>query len=1055
MLNNIAGVPDSPDDLVSVDPSLEPLIRQRIEEGESELSRIRQLLLGEILPPILEAESLASSLAATCEGEACHHLGKAEAVIDKLTGKMLKDAWGTLTSAYGVLAHLGVTYPSQEEVIYGLQTGDYLGGMPSVGGSNPANVVGAGSYSPAGVAPDGTPEIATSGMPSKYSTGLPLDAPENTSPAVSNSGGYDPIRQPIGVSGPKGIDDTGSGPGVSVSGGGTPKNGNVANPVTGGGLPPIYTVQTSPTIPAGSLGISVPILHQFGVACTDSSSGPFWSKNTSDESHGPVMAGLLTTVATVNEQPLTGFDVYGANWLQNRTPRDVAIVGTMTVQGEPGPFYFYDGTGNTWTATISDQFAKTFIRAIPMASGVFQLCAFACDPCLAPVAPCYTGDGSTDPDHPPLVPPAAPPPTTAPPPYVPPSANDTDCAGVLPLIPRFDSNALCNKSDRDALEMNRRLNELMGAEKPAVPVSGTRPNSTIGGAIFDALSAILGTGMLIFFSPMNWFFWRLRRVLQRMTCFSGCNIDKLMPIVPTVWVMSVLNRLSGGILNFVCVPLTHWLNKNCPYSLPTAEQATAAYMSGVIDKELWKCWVEANGVRFDPQDSLMFAGRARPNINEITTLFLREKISEEEWKTSMRENGVVYETDRDRFKALVQAQPGLDDVIRFLIRDVADPQVEAQFQLSKDFEKKWQGPLIKYAQAQGISDELALNYWKAHWQLPSNTQLFRINALYGPHRDDIPEDKRIGPTDIRDTIELNDMLPMWVDKLLASSFAQLTRVDIKKAFKQGVLSEQEVYYKFQDIGYDPKNAQILVNMVKQDMLNSAGVIAGLPTKKTYLDAFIRGETTEQELAEKLTSLGVKPEEILVMLPKAKEAKRLKIVTAQIAAVKKLFLHGQIDEQDAVSKLTTVNVDPQAASDLIDRWIETRVGKSKMASVANLCSWASNGWISGQDHIKALTRLGYSESDAAMLAGECDQKMREKLAKQSEQLLKQQQAAQEKELKRQQQQAEKLLKLLREAVDTYWKAELTEAKILDKVDKYFADAKKQSKAPPSETPSQSA
>ncbi|GAG78096.1 unnamed protein product, partial [marine sediment metagenome] len=52
-----------------------------------------------------------------------------------------------------------------------------------------------------------------------------------------------------------------------------------------------------------------------------------------------------------------------------------------------------------------------------------------------------------------------------------------------------------------------------------------------------------------------------------------------------------------------------------------------------------------------------------------------------------------------------------------------------------------------------------------------------------------------------------DVMPFWRDKLTQIAFRPLTRVDVRRMYKQGVLTETEVYESYLIAGYNEQNAE--------------------------------------------------------------------------------------------------------------------------------------------------------------------------------------------------------------------------------------------------------
>ncbi|GAH81965.1 unnamed protein product, partial [marine sediment metagenome] len=112
------------------------------------------------------------------------------------------------------------------------------------------------------------------------------------------------------------------------------------------------------------------------------------------------------------------------------------------------------------------------------------------------------------------------------------------------------------------------------------------------------------------------------------------------------------------------------------------------------------------------------------------------------------------------------------------VREAFTPAIAKKFGQYEDFPPDFE----KYAGMKGLSKEWAERYWAAHWSLPSPSQGYDML-----HR---------GIIDNKELFMLMkalDIMPFWRDKLMQMSYHLLTRVDIRRMYKAGVLTEAEVY----------------------------------------------------------------------------------------------------------------------------------------------------------------------------------------------------------------------------------------------------------------------
>jgi hypothetical protein len=112
----------------------------------------------------------------------------------------------------------------------------------------------------------------------------------------------------------------------------------------------------------------------------------------------------------------------------------------------------------------------------------------------------------------------------------------------------------------------------------------------------------------------------------------------------------------------------------------------------------------------------------------------------------------------------------------------------------------------------------------------------------------------------------------------ARSDKMLTSEQTLKAFKLGILDEETAYHKLVRYGYDKNDADILLTIAYVEMSAPYEVEKQLEKaeRKTIFDitqAFIKGETTEEEARSELQTIGRDPTEITALLNVAKTQRR--------------------------------------------------------------------------------------------------------------------------------------------------------------------------------------
>lgn len=156
--------------------------------------------------------------------------------------------------------------------------------------------------------------------------------------------------------------------------------------------------------------------------------------------------------------------------------------------------------------------------------------------------------------------------------------------------------------------------------------------------------------------------------------------------------------------------------------------------------------------------------------------------------------------------------PPANDLVRFALREVWD-------------ETRWEALIAYYPGQQyanlmakhGYKADFAEYYWMAHWVLPSVGQLNEM--LYrGKITGDVWED----------FVRYNDYIPEMIPRLKEIIYKPYTRVDSRRMWDLGVLTDSEIYENFQWLGYDEEHARTMTTWTKAYVI--AGDIRALYSK---------------------------------------------------------------------------------------------------------------------------------------------------------------------------------------------------------------------------------
>ena len=138
------------------------------------------------------------------------------------------------------------------------------------------------------------------------------------------------------------------------------------------------------------------------------------------------------------------------------------------------------------------------------------------------------------------------------------------------------------------------------------------------------------------------------------------------------------------------------------------------------------------------------------------------------------------------YNARATAQlPPVTDIIRFQLREVF---LEGRREELVGDEAR---PVYDQAMKEwGFDKFWADSYWGAHWQLPSITQLNEM-LFRGV----------ISRETWESYVRFNDFVPAQIDNLARISYSPFTRVDSRRMYRLGVLTDEQLLQSYADVGY--------------------------------------------------------------------------------------------------------------------------------------------------------------------------------------------------------------------------------------------------------------
>lgn len=429
------------------------------------------------------------------------------------------------------------------------------------------------------------------------------------------------------------------------------------------------------------------------------------------------------------------------------------------------------------------------------------------------------------------------------------------------------------------------------------------------------------------------------------------KIAKASPPMAAVFTLMVLysgmNATIGKLADVYTKPIIQEIAAVAPFEIMSPIDIAAAWRRGFVTEQRAVEVIRRQGFTVDDANVILRLADTVPAEFELVAMELRGVISPQETNEALRVRGFSQEW-ANKIRRMGEIIPPVADLITMAVREAFSPDVAARFGQFDDFPQ----PFAEWAQKQGLSAEWARRYWAAHWSLPSPTQGFEMFQ-----RRIISED------DLHLLLRALDIMPFWRDKLTQLAYNPLTRVDVRRMHQMGVLSDQDVYNSYLDIGYSPANAARLqeftlaLNKGQQPVDDEE---LGRLTRQQVLNFYDAGLITKEKTLEYLTGMGITPDAAILYVRSVDANEQLAIRKADADFIVEQAQAGILSFDEAQDKLTSMGLEPVEVRRAINKLVRLLATRTKLPSRTEAESMLLKGIITIEVYRDLLGRLGYAE-----------------------------------------------------------------------------------------------
>lgn len=362
---------------------------------------------------------------------------------------------------------------------------------------------------------------------------------------------------------------------------------------------------------------------------------------------------------------------------------------------------------------------------------------------------------------------------------------------------------------------------------------------------------------------------------------------------------------------------------------------------------------------------------------ESLALFRRGLIGEPRYRAELAERGVTERAIQDGLRAINEFIPTPTDLIRLMTRDVFDPRAVAAGDLDQDFAQKFQGPAVQFADWQDVSADTMRLYWRAHWDLPSPTQLYDMMHLLRPGRhlryqQFFPGLRPVTPADVTETLKQDDKAPAWVDRLAAITFRPFALSDITRLYRWGEIDEREMQEIMRDRGVLPDDAAKLTRAFVKDVRVGELKQPLRLARDRIIEALKLGAIDEPTARRLLSDFGLDSAEQDLFISRALVEERIWYVKEVMSSIRTMALKGLVSEATARQMMMQLGIQGPRIDRHIQLWkVQLLAGKRQIAA-RQAINFYKRGLVSRSEVYAHLTNLNYTPNDIDLMLAAADQ-----------------------------------------------------------------------------------
>jgi len=374
--------------------------------------------------------------------------------------------------------------------------------------------------------------------------------------------------------------------------------------------------------------------------------------------------------------------------------------------------------------------------------------------------------------------------------------------------------------------------------------------------------------------------------------------------------------------------------------LPGAGEVMGARgLDPALDEQIWGV-LRRNGYT-DADIQLMFASTyLRIPEQTIRNVYYREQKPKEWAFNRLSEMGYTPERVGEIMLSWPEL-PTVQDLIYMVGREAFEPEVQRMFGLDQPAP----GLYLEHAAKIGYPTFWAQKMWEAHWEHPGLQQVLDMF-----HRDILTWDQ------VYEYMTIVELPPFWREKIKSATYNVITRVDARRMYGTGTLTEVELFDTYRFMGYSPTDAARLVDFTIKYESGADRDVA----KEDILRAYGYKDIDRNTALAWLMQIGYQNTVADFYLTQRDLTSDRDKTVKSLALIRDKYTGHLIERAEAQSRMTLLGLTPAAQADQLESWDITRAKNTKLPSKSDLDKFLRASIIDVGTYRVEMAKLGYAE-----------------------------------------------------------------------------------------------